>query len=183
MKTTMSVAVCLFVLSLFISPVLAAPLDLSTFSDPGFTGYVGIGTDSINFTESLDYGAIYAADDYWVVPDGAESLSFDYSLTLGDYDYDDYLTFEIDFATVSDFTDATGYFSFDLTSYVGQKISVAWGLIWNGDWDADTTASIFNIELNTSTDEGDVAPVPEPGTFLLLGSGLAGLAWLRRKKK
>lgn len=28
----------------------------------------------------------------------------------------------------------------------------------------------------------DMAPIPEPGTFLLLGGGLAGLLWVRRKK-
>ncbi|MDM8536615.1 choice-of-anchor N protein [Desulfobacterales bacterium HSG17] len=30
---------------------------------------------------------------------------------------------------------------------------------------------------------GDTAPVPEPATMLLLGSGLMGIGWTRRKKK
>ena len=31
--------------------------------------------------------------------------------------------------------------------------------------------------------EGEFRPVPEPGTILLVGSGLAGLAAIRRRKK
>lgn len=43
----------------------------------------------------------------------------------------------------------------------------------------------FYLDYSTLTVNGDdgTAPVPEPATFILLGSGLAGLAFYRRKRK
>lgn len=41
----------------------------------------------------------------------------------------------------------------------------------------DGTSATATLTLN-----GDTAPVPEPSTFILLGGGLAGLAFYRRKK-
>jgi len=38
-------------------------------------------------------------------------------------------------------------------------------------------------EVQVWEDDGSQTPVPEPATFILLGSGLAGLAFYRRKRK
>lgn len=168
----------IFALILYAANATATPFTLSTTTD----SLVSIQTDSINFTESTDYAALYASDSAWLVPEDAGSLSFDYGLTLGQSDIDDYLSFEIGFNEIALFTASSGSFSLDLSSYAGQTIDIAWGLIWDFDTFAGTTASIFNIEYHASEGTGELNPVPEPATLVLLSAGLAGLVAYRKRK-
>jgi len=170
----------LFLFLLCGATAFALPVDLSTFTAEDYVTESG---GTVTFEESFDYAAIYFYDDSFLVPDDASTLSFEYELDLGDNDYDDYLTFEINY--FEDFyvdTEGPGSHSTDLSPYQGSTISLAWGLIWNGDLEAGTTASLWNIDLaRVDSSSGD--PVPEPSTMLLMGIGLLGLVGCRRKCK
>ncbi|RKX26680.1 MAG: hypothetical protein DRP47_07780, partial [Candidatus Zixiibacteriota bacterium] len=51
------------------------------------------------------------------------------------------------------------------------------------DMGLSDTLTVHAYIVNFGEIDEEVAPVPEPATFILLGSGLAGLAFYRRKRK
>jgi hypothetical protein len=92
-----------------------------------------------------------------------------------------------------------GGFSFNLTSVtISAHTPLILGLTGAGEVVGngfDPTPYVWSFNADKSTGDGrsvvafsatnlsNVAPIPEPGSLLLLGSGLIGLAWLRRKRK
>ncbi|MFN7937820.1 MAG: PEP-CTERM sorting domain-containing protein [Bryobacteraceae bacterium] len=50
-----------------------------------------------------------------------------------------------------------------------------------GNPTAPTGVSTLNLTFDTNTNGGGGDPTPEPATLALMGAGLAGLAWMKRR--
>ena len=138
-----------------------------------------------------------------------ETHTFDFILDTSsalsvDLDLSETGTYEFWFSYLELANDFSTSFDAELTLYEEHTVLHANGWPWNWYWsdvrneltlaDIDiydgspftlgfntiSTSTLFTIEVGA---EYAVEPVPEPSTLLLLGSGLAGLAFYRRKRK
>lgn len=90
--------------------------------------------------------------------------------------------------TVVDSDSITLYdYSSDLWDYHNLSVSVASGFdsvyIFEDMSDNDGIGEFFHIDNFTFEPTGEIPPIPEPSTMLLLGAGLIGMAALGRKVK
>ena len=163
-------------------------------------------TDTMNFDPDVlippAYGYFHDISDNF--SDGATVDS--YSLTIGLYD-DNNPYIKMTFSGEVEKPDGSesaaiwtlgGKYSYDFNLTEETYNSDAYSLLGRMDIEDDGTLNVFisqgssflksdndfYLDYSILTVNGDdgTAPVPEPGTLLLLGSGLAGLAFYRRKK-
>lgn len=153
---------------------------LSAYANSDFSQY------HISFTGVLNdyYDNSYYNSSWWSGYSAMEPVTVNFegnglSLAAGTY----YMVLY-----ASNYTqDITGWYTAETVNNTGGSVGSAWGYMYDsengtGTWTVlENTNLAFSIEGQT-TGTGNTT-VPVPGTFLLLGSGLAGLIGVRRKVK
>jgi len=126
----------------------------------------------ITFNEDLTSSEWYFYNDAFEVANDATLLTFNYKTLIDSSPFisdleKDFFTFDVNFNSelLVNNSIRDGFFSFDLTSFQGQQISLAWGLLWAGDNEANSVLEISNINIETSSVP---IAVSAPQTFLLM---------------
>ncbi len=189
LKNSLSIFVIVFLL-FYANPKEsgAVPVDLS-----GWTA-----TDTVTISED-GYSAIFIEDQLFGpvslsttldIPADAVSFSFDYELVVAAGYNEDYFDFYLDDLSSYLFTDGgyssgteiifSGTYTVELSTYIGENVDIKFAMNWGwNDWGLDSILTISNVDIAG----GSTSPVPEPGTVILLSTGLAGLAGLRKRNR
>lgn len=172
----------------------AAPItltDITEFTAGGTLDKDGDESDDLNSYGGVEVNYLEGSSDYvsWThhyefTPPAEEVI--DGSLTLWLEDDSNHDPFEFAFAWAEDGTwgfgevDTNNYTYGINTSYLADgSFSVVLASIWG---DFYINKSVLKIEYNPVGSSANSAPVPEPATMLLLGSGLIGVSFVSRKK-
>jgi len=182
----------LFLLIAAYSSVVSAlnvPIDLTDFyADPTVTvssdGSSAIIAEDPSLSTVLLSNDPYYGDPGIVVPDGLITLNFSYNFVEPTNNDDEFYAkvFDGDSGALLDefsidYSDS-GTVSWDLSGIDPAITLLGLEFQLNAyDLEADSYVEISNVYMETA-----VAPVPEPGTFVLIGSGILGFLSFSRKK-
>jgi hypothetical protein len=161
----------------------ALPIDLNTFNAPVGNVVVNPAGTLATFTESVDFSPISLENLLLSIPADATIFSFSYQLNV-EMNNEDYFDFYIGDVSNPQFSVGgaqpsvyTGIHTVDVSSLAGSSVPVIFSFI------AGSNDGGFESALMVSDLQMAVSVVPEPGTIVLLGSGLLGLFAIPRKRR